>query len=426
MQLSKQFDEIADRRLSVFIAYSFLLVAINRVATLPFAESSQRIVALAQWGIYLFLFLVNLKYILKRANSVFTSSYIIFIVLYACSILYSLLRSKPIDLILSHEVVWTLFYFIPVGVATYSIRNYRVMYDMLYKVSYVISFLCIFYCVYRLFINPFGNSYDMAFGYILLVPTLLHIAEFKKTHKLLILLVIIIEIVSLLIFGSRGVVIGIVSYLFLDLFLKIKTWKDRIKLILPILALLLVYVELPRINDYLESQNIYSRTLIKLATGDEDDETHGRTNHWEVGMDLVFEHPIIGYGLGGYYYDFHEAISKKYPDELYTYDLEQGAWVKASAGVSGAHSGFIDMLLFFGVLIGIPLALWLLFVVFKLKKINNEYIFDILLVFYCSHILGNMIVGSGIHTKPGCAIFIYMMIKVIRQQKSLILIRDKN
>ena len=102
MQLSKQFDEIADRRLSVFIAYSFLLVAINRVATLPFAESLQRIVALAQWGIYLFLFLVNLKYILKRANSVFTSSYIIFIVLYACSILYSLLRSKPIDLILSH------------------------------------------------------------------------------------------------------------------------------------------------------------------------------------------------------------------------------------------------------------------------------------------------------------------------------------
>lgn len=369
-------SEKKDRRLSSFISFSFLLVAINRVATLPFADSYQQIIAIGQWGIYVYLFIINLKYILERSRAILLKSYLIFILLYLWSCLYSALRGLSIELIVSHEIVWTLFFFLPVGLSTYSIDNYKILYKSLYKVSYLISFLCIFYSVYRLYINPFGNSYDMAFGYILLVPTLFHCSEFKKTHSIPILLVILIEIIFLLLFGSRGVVIGILAFLFLGMYLKLKTITAKVKLLVPILVLAVIYVQLPKINDFLEYYNIYSRTLYKLASGDDGDETHGRTNHWDVGMDLVYKKPIMGYGLGGYYYDFHNAISIKYPNELYAFDIESGSWVKSGVSVSGTHSGFIDMLLFFGVLVGMPLALWLLLSFFKLKKIDNRYAFE--------------------------------------------------
>jgi len=140
-----------DRSLSAFISFSFLLVAINRVATLPFAASYQQIIALGQWGIYLFLFISNLKYILAQSRSILIKSYLLFILLYLWSCLYSALRGQPIGLVVSHEVVWTLFFFLPVGLSTYSIDNYKLLYKSLYKVSYVISLLCIFYSVYRLY-----------------------------------------------------------------------------------------------------------------------------------------------------------------------------------------------------------------------------------------------------------------------------------
>lgn len=411
MELSRKGDSI-DKRLCSLISFSFLLVAINRVATLPFAEHFQQVIAVAQWGIYVFLFIGVLKPLIERCGKLFFRSYGLFIILYMWSCVYSLLREMPVDLLLTHEVVWTLGFFLPVGLATYAIYDYKVLYASLYKISYLISLLCIFYSVYRMFINPFGNSYDMAFGYILLVPALFHYSEFRKSHNIIALFVLLIEVVFLLLFGSRGVVIGLVSYMFLDMFFKLKTNLQKLKLIIPIIALFLVYIELPKINDYLESQNIYSRTLIKIATGDEDDDTHGRTNHWSVGLDLISERPILGYGLGGYYYDFHEAISKKHPDELYTYDLEKGEWMTSTASVSGAHSGFIDMSLYFGIFIGIPLAIWLLFSFIRIGKINNIDILELTLIFYCSYILGNMIVGSGIFTKPGCAIFLFIMLKL--------------
>lgn len=404
-----------DNRLSLFIGYSFLLVAINRVATLPFISNYQNVIALVQWAVYFFLFFRCLKYVQKRSNKLFVRCYVISILLYLWSIIYSFFRGMPVDLIISHEIVWTLLYFIPVGIAVYSVENYKILYDSLYRISYPIALLCIFYCVYRLYINPFGSSYDMAFGYILLVPTLLHCSELKNNRSILLLILILIELFYLLIFGSRGVVIGIVSYWFLGAFLRSQSRSGKAKIIISVLAVVFAFNQLPRINDFLEDHNIYSRTLMKLASGDADDDTHGRMNHWDVGLDLVKQQPLIGYGLGGYYYDFHHAIGIKYSEELYGFDIESGTWVKGGANVSGCHSGFLDMMLFFGVLVGLPLALWLLFSVYNLKKVKNTELFELMLLFYCSYIIGNMIVGGGIFTKPGCAIFIFLMYKLKKQ-----------
>lgn len=414
MHISEQVN-LSDKKLCFFISYSFLLVAINRVATLPFIANYQSMIAMAQWGVYFYLFFTNLKYIRAKCNDILLKSYVLAIALYAWSCLYSLLRGMPLDLILSHEVVWTLLYFIPVGIATYSIDNIKVLYDSLFKVSFPIACLCIFYSVYRLYINPFGNSYDMAFGYILLLPTLLHCSNFKNTRNIISLIFVIIEVFFLIIFGSRGVIIGIVAYWFVGAFLKAKTRFARVKIILPVLATILVFNELPRINEYLEDHNIYSRTLIKLASGDSDDETHGRLNHWEAGIDLIKDNPLLGYGLGGYYYDFHNTIGRLHSEELYSFDIEEGTWVKGVANVSGCHSGFLDMILFFGIIVGLPLALWFLFSIYKLKYVKNNLLFELVLVFYCCYIIGNMIVGGGIFTKPGCAIFLFLMLKLKKQ-----------
>lgn len=416
---SNQSNVSVDRKLSFFISFSFLLVAVNRVFTLPFASSYQTVVSLGQWCCFFCLFLYNYQHISKRIHNLLVNSYVLFSLLYIFSCLFSFLRNQPIDLIISHEVVWTLFFFLPVGLAAFAVKNYKILYIYLYKYSYIISALCIFYSVYRLYINPFGNSYDMAFGYILLVPALFHCSEFKKSRNVFVLIIFIIELVFLLLFGSRGVIIGIVSYLFLDTLFKAKTKLDKFKLFVPIIVLFVVYVQLPRINDYLESQDIYSRTIYKLATGDEDDDTNGRSNHWDAGWDLVVENPLIGYGLGGYYYDFHKVISRKHPEELYAFDPELGIWVKSGVSVSGAHSGFIDMMLFFGVLLGFPLALYMLFSIFRLRDIRDSSLFDLILIFYCSHIIGNMIVGGGIFTKPGCAIYLYLIYKIIKQKNSI-------
>ena len=62
---------------------------------------------------------------------------------------------------------------------------------------------------------------------------------------------------------------------------------------------------------------------------------------------------------------------------------------------------------------------YMLFSIFRLRDIRDSSLFDLILIFYCSHIIGNMIVGGGIFTKPGCAIYLYLIYKIIKQKKRI-------
>ena len=338
--------------------------------------------------------------------------------LYVIAIVISLLRNNPIDIMLKHDALWTLVYFLPIGLAAYSIRNHAALYKMMYKYSFIISLCCSIIFVVHI-LDPF-RSYDMTFGYTLLVPTLFHYSYFfSRNRKLWVLFVAIIETLMLLLYGSRGVFIAIAVFFVIRFYFlsQKKNNKGIIVLVVGFVGVFFTYSGPKLLNDYLESKDIYSRTLMAFLDPDYD-QTENRNEWWVAGFDLIEKNPILGYGLGGYYYDFYNQMIANDPSKKYVFDPIERDYYKAVPTYGGCHSGFLELLIFFGVFIGGPLACWLLLSIFKIKRRSNRDIIELFIIFYSIYIIPNMIVSSGFHYKPGCAIYIFLLLSYIKRLKN--------
>lgn len=397
-----------DHRISLFISYSFILVAINRLTDLPFLVSYQSMIAQIQWVIYVLWFAsLYFKVIRFRTGHLVKRTVFITLLLYAVGILISLVNNHPLDILLNHDLMWTFTQFLPVGFAAYVVNDYKVLYNTLYKYSFVIS-ICCTAIFFNYMSNPFGYSYDMTFGYVLLLPTLIHYSWFLNHKKQFWIGVIALgETIMLCLYGSRGDILAIASY-FIVRSLFASQVKKRVVIPITIIAGFLVFGGLPVVNDYLESQGIYSRTLMILSTQDAK-ESSGRNEHWDSGVTTIKQSPIIGYGLGGYYYDFYQNLVSKYPDKKYAFDSESGDYRTVTANFSGTHSGFLDMLLFFGIFAGIPIAIWIIKSISKIRYMQASELVELLTITYSIYIITNMTVGGGIHTKPGCALYFFIL-----------------
>lgn len=421
VQNSCNIDRV-ERSICGFITYHFVMSGVLWLFSgVPALNTFSTIVSLLNWAIY-FGWLIKLYPGLKaRSYNTINHSYIIFFALYVIAIAISAIRDNPIDIMLKHDALWTFVYFLPIGLTAFSVRNYTALYEMLYKYSFIITVCCSIIFIIHI-LNPF-KSYDMTFGYTLLVPTLFHYSYyFSRSKKLWILLVAIFETLMLLLYGSRGVFIAIAVFFVIRFYFinQKKINKGVIVLVVGLVGIFFIHSGPKLLNDYLESKDIYSRTLMAFIDPDYE-QTGDRNEWWAAGVDLIKKNPIIGYGLGGYYYDFHYQIIKNDPSKQYVFDPIEREYYKAVPTYGGCHSGFLELSLFFGVLIGIVIAFRLLFSIFKVKKKTNRDLIELFLIFYSIYIIPNMIVSSGFHYKPGCAIYIFLFLSYIKNLK-----KDKN
>lgn len=394
-------EEKIDKRLSNSIVAFFVIQSLNAVVKTvgTFPMSFQGIISLISGaGIMLFL-LSGLLFAIRRSAAVMIMSLIFFIFAYSISIFLSMfIRNEPIDLLIHDSALWTFAFWIPIGVYTYSIKDYRILYKAFYEGSFIIGILmCITFIWFIIVgVSSDATEYNMFFSYTLILPLLIHINEYIERKKVWIGLLAILELFAIVMYGSRGAVLCLIAYLILKLFTAQMSLGKSLFYLITILCIVILGYELYINQEIFESIGLHSRLLSKIELGEA---TSGRNYVWKAGLIMVSEKPILGYGIGGEYYGMTRLC------ERFT-----GIYVDEVSSLS-PHNGIIQLMLNFGVPIGLSISLWIILSILKLKNYKDPIVIDLFIIMFSSYIVPSMTVGDGIFIKPGIAIFIYMALR---------------
>ena len=400
------YQEKWDRRISFYIIFFFIISSLNSVIKLliPLSESLWAIISISSGVLIVLPMLYCIRVVYGRAKNILLLSVLFFATIYILSILLSLLRNEPVDLILKGTAFLTFAWWIPIGVFAYSVTNKKILYEILLKGSYFISILLSIPFIF--FLMGLLPGYNMFFAYALILPLLLHINEYICTKKRVLLVVILLEFTAIVLFGSRGPLICLLIYL-LSKLIDIKSLTKRILIFFTIAFLALIGKQfMPIVVEsaakILLANEIQSRTINKLATGSISDNTN-RTEIWSLTLDMISERPIFGWGLGGEYY----TLGKRFGDHIID-------------NSSTPHNGILQLWVNFGVFLGSGFILFIILPYFQIFKIKDYYLKSLLLIFFSIGVFPKLFISSGFFIAPEVAIylFLYLFYKKKLKQKT--------
>lgn len=203
---------------------------------------------------------------------------------------------------------------------------------------YILAQILIFYKVgdwsnyFVTFEGGLGSSYNMNLGYDLIFISFIFLATFlKNPKKILNMILSIITMSYAIVFGSRGVLVLIIAFLFLYLvffFGELKKDKRIRYLSIVLVGVFILTLLLPKVNKYFieknkaKFENMTEEELIKYEEeyGEVDEskfdvdekprnlemikqgdffESNGRFTIWKYGFEAFKDSPIIGRGVFG-------------------------------------------------------------------------------------------------------------------------------
>lgn len=403
MRTEKQEIKV-DKRLSFFVIFFFVIQGLNGTVKtlLPFLPDEIKArLSILSGIILLFVMISSFGSVVKRSRSVVVISYILFGILYILGILQSLMRGDPINLLLGSSAFWTFVWWLPIGLFAYSIKDKSILYDYLLKGSYVLSIILmtsLLPVILKLNIFDDQKEYNMFFSYMLIFPLLLHINEYLRNKKSIILLLFLAELCAILLYGSRGALLCLMSFAMLKIFYgQISYAKKVVVPVILFLGILVFSISAKYIVEFLADYNLSSRTLDKIVAHDMQ---KGRDYIWKAGVDLILEKPLFGYGLGGEFYQMSYKASEI---------LGRGRIVSEVQDLT-PHNGFLQLMLNFGVLIGIIIGLYILFSILKLQTSDHSHLKDMLIILFSVFIIPAMTVSDGIFVKPGIALYLFLVL----------------
>ena len=239
---------------------------------------------------------------------------------------------------------------LPTMLAMRVIHDFDVFKTVLVYVSWATIFLLLIYMLAFLQGSFLIESYNMSFGYGLLLPTLIMYNEKTKIT----FIAFIFSLFSILSLGSRGPVLIIGVYVVYDIFIN---HKKYIPLLLG--GVFVFMASLMPIVQYLDSIGIQSRTLHKMISGDIDGDS-GRGDLYAKVFDTVLENPILGLGV--------------YGDRV----ILNGAY---------CHNIIVEMMVNWGIPLAILLMLVFAFQIFEIYKRTVKEYRNILVLFLCSSMI---------------------------------------
>ena len=351
----------------------------------------------------------NLKVVIARDKNVVRNSYLLFLVVYLISCFLSVTRGEPFLVILKESALWTLCFWIPIGLFAYSVCDKRVLYNEVYKLSYIRSAILLFYFLWNILAGisaKDGHSeYSMHFSYALILSLLLHIDKLLRSFSWKLFLLFGIELAAILILGSRGTLLCILSYFLIRFLVEKSSVKQKIRNILFLSVGFFILSVIAGNMDALNSVGLSSRIVAYGEAGEVTD-LSGRDVLWAQTLSMISENPLIGYGLGGEYYSLSLFIYKMGADEL----------VITS---TSPHNGFMEMLVCFGIPIGIFISLYIISRIFYIRRISDITVKSLVIIFFSVFIVPAFTVGDGIFVKPGIAFYIYLMISIKSQYEKV-------
>ncbi len=354
-------------------------------------------------GVLIIFFLYKGLLIVWRWNAhAVVVSYLLFTLIYSVSFILNISRNAPIDALFSESFVWTMLWWIPMGLIIYSVNNKAILYERMVKWSYLLSLVTMTAMISYVsnivnmnISNLTRGNYNMFFSYMLVFPLVIHLNEITNRKFEWNIPFFIVEFLSIVVNGSRGAFLCIGGFLLLKVLLGKLSVVSKIRIaLLSIVAASTIYFGSQFIFSELESYGITSRTMEKFASG-EGAESDDRWEMYGYAIDFIKEKPFLGYGLGG---DFHVMYQKVHG----TMPLD------AKDASLTVHNGFLQILMCFGVFLG-TIAIFIFWRPLLLfPKINDADTRMIMVILFAVFIIPSFTTGDGIFVKPGIALYIYL------------------
>lgn len=210
-----------------------------------------------------------------------------------------------------------------------------------------------------------GYSYNMAFSYYMLLPALGFTYCLYRERKKIYIVPLIFAMISIIMLGSRGpllcwVVFFLFGLYFSDIKLSFKCIWTVVIFIIFMFYKKIIMLLLP----YLDELGINSRSMEYFITGSLVTDLGGRDTIYSIVIELIKQNFVFGSGIGA--------------------DL-------AATG-QYSHNLFLDLLLHYGVFLGISMILIIIVMMWiSLSKTNDKTLW---FVFFCGGFLPSMVSGT--------------------------------
>lgn len=366
--------------------------------TLPIPESLWPIISILVGIGIMFMFLQGFKICLRRSEKLLWRSILLFLGIYLFSTLLITQRGEPLDQMMAGAAFLTFAWWIPVGVFACSVCDKSILYDVWVKASYVLSLFSILVFLFHTppEVDNSASQYSMTFGTNIILPLLIQINDYTRKRRLWLLCLILFEVFTLIVYANRGVLLSIIAFCVYKFAFES---DSRLRKVLSSLFLIVVtIVMLSSIEELaktaiviLDTFGFASRNLEMLALGVISD-TSGRDDLWQICFEMIEERPILGWGLGGEYYQLGKMGH-----------AEPGAILHLAFT---PHNGIIQNFVCFGLIGGLLATVIVLLPLFNLKRYRKVH--ELLLIFACASVIPACISSDGFFTKPQVAIYLYL------------------
>ena len=387
-----------DKKISFYLIFYFIASSCNMAIKniFPIPESLWGILSML-WGFgILFFMFKSLKEVLRRNAQLLYNSYLLFGVIYIISIVLTTVRGESIQTLLRDSLFLNFAWWIPVGVFACSVKDKNVLKETMFRGSFIISaVLLVYFYLGRVSVSlEDANMYSMTFGFAFILPIILHVSRLFERFNIWLLFFVLIEVLTLLIFANRGVVLSLAFYVIykIVLFSKKGLVSFFFVIILAIGGIVMASSNfLGSLNSILDANDMQSRTLSMLADDNLADDS-GRSEIWAICYDMIMDKPILGWGLGGEYH--HIARSMGAPG--------------ANASAFTPHNGVIQAFVNFGIIGGFIVLILFLRPLFGLKRVKDEATKELILITGSAALIPCLISSDGLFYKPELAIYLYL------------------
>ena len=396
-QSNQHIDLENDKKISLFVVFYFIASAANATmkVTLPISGVMSGRLSLIWGGLILFFMFRAFLPVYHRSSKILIGSYSIFVFAYLVSIAMCIDRAEPISVILKSSAFLTLVWWIPIGVYSCSVKDKAILYRYFVTASYIISTILFLNLLFHVSDEVDGSvEYDMFFGFALITPTLIHINEFFRKKKKGVLFLAILEILALILYANRAVLVPIAFFLFYHYMFdggKNGVITAFCFLIASLLILIFRDSFISLLVSLFSRLGLQSRTLTLMIEGRISDSA-GRGDFWRYCLQMVQDKPLFGWGLGGELYTLGKNFSGPYND----------------LSLASAHNGVLQLVVELGLLVGSIVTFIMIHPILHLKKVKDVFTHDLILVFFSSYGVTRLISADGFLTAPQVAIYIYL------------------
>lgn len=379
--------------------FSFIANTANYVikSVLPISQSLWGTISIVIGMSIVLAWLSCIKEVYKRSSSLVLYSVVVFLFLLLYSVLLCVTRSEPIDIVVETFKQIFLFY-LPTGLYVVSVYDKKILYKTMLKYSYIIFVLMAIRMMsnYNVITSRVEQvEYSMSFGYIILIPTILHLYEYMRSRKTLFLILSVIEIIALFVFASRGVLLSLFAF---AIYSTIRGNRSQISKVFSFLILIVGFFLISVYGnqilkgsiDILGQYSIESRTLNMMAQENIDSDS-GRKELFEISYKMIAEQPLLGWGVGGECHQFAKEIGQQTPD------------IHCSS-----HNGVLQAMVQLGIIGGLILTFLVIYPIFRIKRVKDEYHRRIIEVYYTAYVLPSITISSGFLIHPELAIMLFL------------------